>query len=419
MAIEEGNPPARPAPQAGRSLRVTVVAACPFPARRGTPIRVERLTEAFVTLGHDVELVTYHIGETDRAQPFPVHRILGGHATGTLSPGPKPQKLLWYDPSLVRLLRRRIAERPPDVLYAHHFEGVLVAAAARGKRPIPIVYDAHTMLASELPTYHFAPLKSASRRVGRYLDRAIPARADHIVTVTVDIRSRLVEEHGFDPSRITVAMNGVEADVFSAIRRDAVEPDTVVYTGTLSNYQGFEDLLRAFRIARSSLPDLRLKVYSNASFTSHGRLAESLGVADAVDVERDDFTALPGHLARGALAALPRSHCDGIPQKLLNYMAAGMPIVAFQGSAKVLGDGRTGMVVQNGDVDAFADAIVTLSKQPELAERLGANARADVLGRMTWEAAARRCQSVFDRLVPQTTEGGVLPEALDLSPQPR
>ncbi|MFD0979063.1 hypothetical protein [Tropicimonas aquimaris] len=113
MPLDEGSSPACPAPQADRTLRVTIRAACPFPARRGKPIRVERQTEALVAPGHDVELVTYHLGETDRAQTY---RILGGHWTGTLSPGPEPKKLLWYDPSLVKVLRRTDAERPPDAV---------------------------------------------------------------------------------------------------------------------------------------------------------------------------------------------------------------------------------------------------------------------------------------------------------------
>ncbi|MFD0979062.1 glycosyltransferase [Tropicimonas aquimaris] len=66
-----------------------------------------------------------------------------------------------------------------------------------------------------------------------------------------------------------------------------------------------------------------------------------------------------------ARCALPRPrYDDGIPKRLAQHTAAGISIVALQGSAKVLGDGRTGMVVPNGNVDAFAEALVTLSKQP-------------------------------------------------------
>ncbi|WP_161470924.1 glycosyltransferase family 4 protein [Tropicimonas marinistellae] len=384
---------------ADRRFKITVVAACPFPARRGTPIRVERLTEAFQAVGNDVELVTYHIGEADYPMGFPVHRIFEKLETGTIAPGPTPAKLLRYDPALVGLLRRRLRARRPQVIYAHHFEGLLVALAARGRRSIPVIYDAHTMLASELPTYQSARTKSASRRLGAVLDGAIPARADHVVTVTEDIRTALLERHGFDPGRVTVAMNGVEVDTFAPIRRNAVEPATIVYTGTLSQYQGFGDLLISFATALRSCPQLRLKVYSNGDFADLGRQAEALGIRAAIDVEPDTFAHLPDRLARGAIAVLPRSICDGIPQKLLNYMAAGMPIVAYRGSAKVLEHDRNGLIAENGDLDGFAQQILRLVNDPETAEELGANARAKVLGTMNWKAAANTCHGIFNQLV--------------------
>lgn len=383
---------------ADRRRRITVVAACPFPARRGTPIRVERLTEAFQDLGNDVELVTYHIGEAQYPMAFPVHRVFGKLEPGTIAPGPTAAKLLRYDPAMVRLLKRRLRARPPQVIYAHHFEGLLVALAARGRRAVPIVYDAHTMLASELPTYQSGPLKSASSGLGAFLDRLLPSRADHVVTVTEDIRSALVGRHGLDPDKVTVAMNGVEVEEFSPIVRDEVEPNTLVYTGTLSQYQGFSDLLTSFSVARDSCPQLRLKVYTNGNFDSLGRQAETLGIRGSIDVAPDTFEDLPDRLARGAVAVLPRSVCDGIPQKLLNYMAAGIPVVAYRGSAKVLENETNGLVAENGDTNAFAQHILRLVNDPVKAEHLGAKARCKVLGTMNWQAAARTCQGVFDRI---------------------
>jgi hypothetical protein len=42
-----------------------MVAACPYPARRGTPIRIRRLAEGMVALGHQVHVVTHHFGSGD------------------------------------------------------------------------------------------------------------------------------------------------------------------------------------------------------------------------------------------------------------------------------------------------------------------------------------------------------------------
>ena len=94
-------------------------------------------------------------------------------------------------------------------------------------------------------------------------------------------------------------------------------------------------------------------------------------------------------------------HCDGIPQKLLNYMAAGKGIVCSAGSAKLLGnDGQTGVIVPNGDVKAFAAAIVKLAADPALRASLGSAAREYVERNYSWDQAAERLERVYQKVVP-------------------
>jgi hypothetical protein len=44
-------------------VRICMVAACLFPVRRGTPLRIERLPQAVMERGHEIEVVTYHIAD--------------------------------------------------------------------------------------------------------------------------------------------------------------------------------------------------------------------------------------------------------------------------------------------------------------------------------------------------------------------
>src|SRR5437879_1067471 len=50
-------------PTASAALNVCVLAACPFPANHGTPGSIREMSEAVAALGHEVHIVTYHIGE--------------------------------------------------------------------------------------------------------------------------------------------------------------------------------------------------------------------------------------------------------------------------------------------------------------------------------------------------------------------
>jgi len=384
----------------GEQFRIAMVAACPMPARRGTPLRVERLAEALAARGHHVELITYHVADGPQQLAFPVHRIFRHPVYWRMPVGPSFRKLALYDPVLAWKLSRVLTTRQFDIIHAHHVEGLLVALPARLRHSMPLVYDAHTMLSAELPSYAPGLTRSAFGAVGSWLDGALPRRADHVVAVTPDISDRLVRAHGLDAARISVVTNGVESARFRVDSPPA--PDGVTrlfYSGTLAAYQDIDLLLEAFARVRQLRPDSRLCLSVSSSFEPYEAMARRLGVRDAIDLLVDGFSELPLRLATADIAVLPRTACPGIPQKLLNYMAAGKAIVASSGSAKVLEHERTGLVVANGDVHGFADAVLRLAGNPPLREELGTRARETVEREFSWERAAEKMERVYARLL--------------------
>ena len=120
-------------------LRVAMIAACPFPWPRGTPVRIQRIAEAVAKRGHAVHVVTYHLGEELADAPYAVHRIRDVPGYRRTEPGPTLGKLFRLDPMLVRLLRRLHREHRFDLVHAHHYEGLLVASRALGG--VPNVYE--------------------------------------------------------------------------------------------------------------------------------------------------------------------------------------------------------------------------------------------------------------------------------------
>jgi glycosyltransferase involved in cell wall biosynthesis len=388
-------------PQRHRSspvpFRIAMVAACPVPARRGTPLRVERLAEALCARGHQVELITYHIGDGDLH--FPVHRIFDRRSHRNMPAGPSARKLFLYDPTLAVKVWQVIGRGGFDIVHAHHFEGLLVSQPARLRHRIPVVYDAHTMLRLELPCYGPRLSHWIARTGGGWLDGWLPRTADHIVAVTPDIRASLIERHGLTPERISVVMNGVEAGNFRVRETPASDGDVrLIYSGTLAPYQDIDLLLDAFARARRVRTDLKLCFSVSSSFEPYEEQARRLGVRDSIEVIADGFEELPRRLAASNIAVLPRTACPGIPQKLLNYMAAGKAIVSSAGSAKVIEHERNGLIVPNGDADAFARALLRLAGNPALARRLGDSARSDAEQAYSWRQSAETLERIYDQL---------------------
>lgn len=380
-----------------RSYRIAVVAACPFPCPRGTPVRIFRTAEALARRGHEVHVVTYHLGGPCEGLPFQIHRIPDVPTYRKYSPGPSWQKLALVDPLLVRRLKQLLQQRKFDLIYAHHVEGLLLGLMARGRSDLPIVFDAHTVIESELPFYGLGLGQALKMGIGRAFDALLPGRANQVIAVSEEIRQRFVKLNPELQGRITVIPNGVELSTFEVSPvTQARQAKTLIYAGNLAAYQGIDLMLRAFAALRGKRQDVRLEIVAEGGFAPYEPLAAELGVRESIDLVPVAFAELPQRLAGATVALNPRTSCDGIPQKLLNYMAAGRPIVSFAGSAKHLRHGELGWVVANDDVTGFADAIDRLLEDTSLAKALGENARAHVRAERTWEGAARRIEEVFE-----------------------
>lgn len=371
-----------------------MIAACPFPWPRGTPIRIHRLAEALGRRGHEVHVVTYHFGERAVSPLLTLHRIAGPAIYRHGAPGPTLTKLALLDPLLAWKLRCMLRALHFDVIHAHHYEGMLCAwLARRDRRAPPLVFDVHTLLGSELPAYS-AFGRGILRRLGRALDRWLPPRADHLIAVSEDMRRELGALTGLDESRITLISNGVETEHFAS-GIGSVERNTVVFAGNVAPYQGLDSLLQAFALVRQVEPSARLRLLTDGDFSSRRVRARRLGLLDSIEVKQVGYAGLPAELCRAAVLVNPRSICSGIPQKLLNYMASARPVVSFAGSAAIIEHESTGLIVRDGDVAAFAAAILRLMADEALAASIGARARAFVSEHYSWDQVAARVEQVY------------------------
>jgi glycosyltransferase involved in cell wall biosynthesis len=177
-------------------VKIAMVGACPFPCPRGTPIRILRLAEALAGRGHEVHVVTYHLAVGEAPPCLHVHRIPRIATYRRLAPGPSYQMLLVLDPLLTAKLRAVIRRHDIDVIHAHHYEGLVTGAIARGSARLPLIYDAHTLLGPELSTYALGLPAWLVGRFGRGLDRVLPRLADRSIAVSEAIARSLVADAG-------------------------------------------------------------------------------------------------------------------------------------------------------------------------------------------------------------------------------
>lgn len=360
---------------------VLMVAASPFPLPQGSQVLIADLAENLRRRGHRVEIVTYATGKKDPRLGVPVRRAPGVPFYRRLDPGPSVWKPL-LDILLARKLHSLARRSRPDVLHSHNFEGLLTALWVRRRTGIPVVYHLHNLMEPELPAYfRFWPMRWAGRRLGRWVDGNLPRRADACIVLNEQAASYL-HNHGVAPERIQVIPPSVEANPPTGRARQVRQRwglgdrPVVLYSGNLDRYQDLGFLLRAFRRVRASRPDALLVVATHLGIEGKQEeaLRRRLGEGERLLTVRTwhEMNELIGVCD---VAVSPRQVCWGFPIKVLNYMAAGRPIVSAAGSAQGLRHGETALVVPDQDERAFAEAIVTLLENPELAGRLGQAAR--------------------------------------------
>ncbi len=129
--------------------------------------------------------------------------------------------------------------------------------------------------------------------------------------------------------------------------------------------------------------------------------AEELGLEDQITVTGT----LPPHqasrlLTRTTIGVAPYRRQDPFyfcPLKIIDYLAAGLPIVSTrQGDIDRL-VGKAGVVVDPDDDEALTEAVAELLADPERAQRLGANGRRRALASMTWAHAAERTIAAIEK----------------------
>jgi len=388
-----------------KHLRIAMVAACPFPYPRGTPIRILRLAEALSRRGHQVHIITYHHGKGEIDPDIILHRIPSVPTYQRFEPGPTYQKLLVLDPLLAIKLFKVLKENDIDVIHAHHYEGLLVSVPMRKWAKVPLVYDAHTLCESELPFYKLGLSSKTKKFVGRHIDQWLPRWSDHVISVTRHIRTKLIQDTCLAPAQITVIPNGVESEMFEVKREDLMKigngAKTLIFTGNLSPYQGIDLLLKAFKEVIAQKPEVCLLIVTSSSFEMYEGLSRELGIRKSIHILPSQADSLPKLLAGADIALNPRTECDGIPQKLLNYMAASKPIVSFEGAAPILEHGKTGWIVENRNIHVFAASVIHLLDDTELARELGENAKTYVTSNFNWDMTAKKTEEVYHGLLRQ------------------
>lgn len=203
-------------------------------------------------------------------------------------------------------------------------------------------------------------------------------------------------ERGFRRDRIEIITNGVDIESFPPPAEDERFPEpTLLYLGRLERYKRIDLIIRAVgRLVDTGTPVRFIIAGQGPVAPSLQRLRTELGLDARVELHGYVSEEEKRRLMRRAWIHVLTSSKEGWGITVLEAGACGTPTVASNspGLRDSVADGRTGVLVQHGDIEALADAIRTLVQDADLRRRLGAQAREFALDH-TWERSVDRTEA--------------------------
>ncbi len=409
-ALDNANTTPSPSePKATAHHRVLMIAPTSFFADYGCHVRILEETRALERLGCRVTICTYFNGrdlpgvDTLRTMSIPWREHY--------EVGSSRHKIAFDALLLLRTFAAMWRVRP-TIIHAHLHEGALIGYPLARLWGVPMVFDLQGSASSEMVDHHFlsadGPFYEPMRRLERLIDRLAP----RIMTSSAHVAELLVQEFGCPPHKIDCVPDFVDTDVFHPLQdpnevqrlrhawgipRDRT---VVVYLGKLATYQGTDHLLRAAGALCRTREDLHFVIGGYPFVDHYEHMARELGLCDRVTFTgRVRYEEAPRLLALGDIAVSPKlSQTEGAG-KLLNYMAMGLPTVAFDTEVSHEYLAEHGVYARRGDDDDLARCLAELADDPARRASLAGALRRRAEECFSWEAAGRRILDVYAQVV--------------------
>lgn len=392
----------------------------------GAEILAGDIAAALAHLGHEVTVLTSSHGLRRPVQE--------GNIWRTLQPAPQVyfdrRQSLWsqlnqplkyyrryHNAANASELRQVVAATRPDVLYIWEITGIGVNSLLKALPDlrVPIVFH----LGSYWLLYARSPETEQSRLRIRWLKQwligSIPALSwTSLIAVSTTVKQKYVQA-GFDPERIEVIYNGINARFLSlprSVSNEEKKPLQLLFVGRIRVEKGILVILKALDLLMQEqmepnckLPPLHLHIFGDGdetyinelkAFSRDKHLAEMITFHGKVPQDE-----LIYHYDSSDVILVPSLWQEPFGLVIAEAMARGLPVIASNvgGPAEILTHGINGLLVKAGDERALATAIRQLLEHPDTCKRFGQAARSTVQERFTIEENARRVEQHLQRAI--------------------
>lgn len=305
----------------------------PYFQSRGTPISVYFRLKALSSMGHEVDLLTYHLGEDRTFKNVTILRIPDLFGIRHIKIGPSwtkiPLDLILFFKAVWQLMKKKY-----DLIFSHEeaaFLGIFLSKVWR----LPHVYDMHSSLPQQIENFNF----SKSKLVGvlfQWIESLILKNSHSIIVICEDLYSGIIKA-GFREKGVLLE-NFLTFEAPPLSEKEIIEKrrelglsgyKVVLYTGNFQSYQGIELLLEAASKVKNSKVKFLLVGGASSSVERMKNKAKKLGILDQVCFTGQvDPSEIPLYIRMSDVLISPRLSGTNTPLKIYSYLKSGKPMVA-------------------------------------------------------------------------------------------
>jgi sugar transferase (PEP-CTERM/EpsH1 system associated) len=301
-------------------------------------------------------------------------------------------------PGMVRRLRNVFRDLLPDVVHTHQIGTLLYAGPAAKWAGVPLTV--HTEHGKE-------PYQRRWRT--RMLGRVAGTFTHTFFCLTEDMASQVRASRVVPNRKIRVIFNGIDTSQFTDPCETShvgaslgIPPRSKVIgtVGRLTEIKRQDVLIRAFAKVKARFESAHLLLVGDGPLRERlEELAVSLGIGGSVHFAGYQSPTAPYIQIMTIFALTSRS--EGMPQAAIEASVTGLPVVASRvgGLPELIEQGRTGLLVPEGDDSGFAEAFCRLLEDPASARRMGEAARQHAIARFDIGRMAADYHSYFAGLL--------------------
>ncbi|MBN1480456.1 glycosyltransferase [candidate division KSB1 bacterium] len=350
-------------------LRILMLAPQPWFQPRGTPFSVLHRIKALSLLGHQIDLVTYHIGQNVAIDNLTIYRAKKVPFINKIKIGPSVPKV-FLDSVLYNKAVQLLRKNSYDYLHTHEEAAFFGIPLAR-KYGLPHLYDMHSSLPQQLGNFRFSKSKIL-RHLFATLERNTIEKSAAVITICPELQD-YVEKHFPKQASLlieNVADNSIvfpptQTKTSSLKKQYNVNGEKIIlYYGTFEPYQGIDMFIEsAARLTERRPHDVRfLMVGGNEQQVAACKAkAAKLGV-----ISKFNFTGfvqpdmIPSFVSLSDVLVSPRLQGTNSPLKIYSYLRSGKPIVATRHitHTQILNDSVS--VLAEPNPESFAEGILSI-----------------------------------------------------------